>query len=278
MIDVATLARWVAAHEWLALSLTLVLALSATIAGAVLLRQAARIAASQTLLDAHPLLRSAAFIVIAFALIVGAAHAFAELAESVFDRQAVAAFDEALAQEIGRQGDIRLVKAAAAITHLADPWLITIICALGLLVLLGLQHRTLALVWLMAIGGNALLNTTLKQVFERVRPLHDDGLVSAQGFSFPSGHSSAAVVTYGMLAYVLIRLLPSRWHLPTLLFAVTTILAIGASRIWLRVHFASDVLAGLLSGATWLLACVFAAEARHRRLLRLRPTRTPAIR
>jgi len=105
-----------------------------------------------------------------------------------------------------------------------------------------------------------LLNQTLKQIFGRVRPLQPEGFVLEQGFSFPSGHSSGSVVAYGMLAYVAVRLLPARWHLPVLLAAMALAFTVGASRMFLRVHFASDVIAGFASGAAWLAVCVTGFE------------------
>ena len=119
---------------------------------------------------------------------------------------------------------------------------------------------TLAFGWVAAVAGNALLNVTLKQVFARVRPVHDDGLVLAHGFSFPSGHTSGAVVAYGMLAYVAMRFVPPRSHLALMLAAVALAFAIGASRMFLRVHFASDVIAGFASGSAWLAVCIASIE------------------
>jgi undecaprenyl-diphosphatase len=122
-----------------------------------------------------------------------------------------------------------------------------------------------------ALAGNGLLNQTLKQIFGRVRPLDPEGSVLAQGFSFPSGHSAGAVVAYGMLAYLALRLLPARWHLSALLTAVALIFTVGASRLFLRVHFASDVIAGFASGTAWLALCITSIE-----LIRWRHQRTTA--
>lgn len=80
------------------------------------------------------------------------------------------------------------------------------------------------------------------------------------GFSFPSGHSSGSVVAYGMLAYLSLRLLPVRWHLPSLLAMVALALTVGASRLFLGVHFASDVMAGFASGIAWLALCITSIE------------------
>ena len=102
---------------------------------------------------------------------------------------------------------------------------------------------------MIAIGGNAILNRTLKAEFERVRPLHADGHVLADGWSLPSGHSSGALVAYGMLAYVLIRLAPGAWRMPAVLLAAAIAFATGCSRVFLQMHYATDVAAGFASGA-----------------------------
>lgn len=114
-----------------------------------------------------------------------------------------------------------------------------------------------------------MLNPLLKNVFARARPVHDNLRAFADGWSFPSGHSSSSVVAYGMLAYVLVRLLPTRHaaaHLPIVVAAAALAFTIGCSRVFLQVHFATDVLAGFASGTAWLAVCIGALElARYRR-------------
>ncbi len=144
----------------------------------------------------------------------------------------------------------------AALTHLGDTATLTGLCIGVAIVLLALGRRWLALGWVVAVAGNGLLNDTLKEVFGRARPLRPDSLLLEPGFSFPSGHSSGSVVAYGMLAYLALRLMPRRWHLPALLVAMALAFTIGASRLFLRVHFASDVIAGFASGSAWLAVCL----------------------
>jgi len=197
---------------------------------------------------------------IGFALIVGAGAGFAELAEELLDEDALARADEALTEALRMSVPLGAVQVFAWLTRLGDVAVLTALGIVVALILLAARRRWLAVGWAVALGGNALLNVTLKQVVARVRPVHDDGLVLAHGFSFPSGHSSGAVVAYGMLAYVLTRFLPPRWNAPLGLAAVALAFTVGSSRVFLRVHFASDVVAGFASGTAWLAVCIVSIQ------------------
>lgn len=199
-----------------------------------------------------------------FLVIVGASFAFAELAEEVGEGEVIASFDERLTLAIARNVDSTSLQWFAALTRLGDTPTLAVLCVLVAAWLLMRGRRGLALGWVAAVAGNGILSQTLKEVFERVRPLHDDGLVQAHGWSFPSGHSSGSVVAYGMLAYVLARTVPPPWHLPIVLLATAIAFTVGSSRVFLRVHFASDVIAGFLSGIAWLSVCVVSVELARR--------------
>lgn len=144
----------------------------------------------------------------------------------------------------------------AMLTVLANTATLT---GLGVLMALSLllrgRHR-LALVWVLAVGGNSLLNPALKQLFERARPAADQAYLAASGYSFPSGHSSGALVAYGMWACLAQRALPARWRPVAFGAAVLMIGTVGTSRLFLGVHYASDVLAGYASGMAWLGVCL----------------------
>ncbi len=152
------------------------------------------------------------------------------------------------------------LQAFGALTHLGDTATLTALCIGIAGALVGAGRRGLALGWVVAVAGNGLLNQGLKQFFGRVRPVQAAGGVLESGYSFPSGHSSGSLVAYGMLAYLALRVLPPRWHLPAMVVAVTLAWTVGASRCFLGVHFASDVLAGFASGAAWLALCITGME------------------
>ncbi len=251
------LAQWLGAHALAVFAAGLLGTLMLAAAGWWALQRFAHPRSDSTLPPALFLLLRLA---IGFAIIVAAAAGFAEVAEELGDEEDLARADQALTDALHDSVPGAVLPVFALVTRLGDVALLTALGVAVALLLIARRRAGLALGWVVALGGNGLLNMALKQVFARVRPVHDDGLVLAEGFSFPSGHSSGAVVAYGMLAYVLTRFLPPRWHLPLLLAAVALAYAIGASRVFLRVHFASDVVAGFASGTAWLAVCIFSIQ------------------
>jgi membrane-associated phospholipid phosphatase len=125
-------------------------------------------------------------------------------------------------------------------------------------------------VWLAAAAGGGLMNAGLKATFERDRPPHAlrDAAVTETNESFPSGHSMGSVVGYGMLGYVLV--LRQRRPLRRLAVAVALgllVLLIGASRVYLRAHWFSDVCGGFAVGTVWVTCCISGLEVLRRRRL-----------
>ena len=247
------LAHWLGAHAlgvFLALLCALLLLASLVVwawRGPVLRRRQAALSQPAVLL-----LSVAAGLVI----VLVAAAGFAEIAEQLGPGGRMSLADEALSASIGAHVGGATLRAFALLTQLGD---VRVLTALGVAVALWLWwrgQRTLALGWVLALAGNALLNPMLKHLFERVRPLHEPGAASELGWSFPSGHSSGATVAYGMLAYVVLRTLPSAWHLPAVLGATALAFTVGSSRVFLQVHFVSDVVAGFASGSAWLVVCI----------------------
>ncbi|MFS8082773.1 MAG: phosphatase PAP2 family protein [Ginsengibacter sp.] len=116
--------------------------------------------------------------------------------------------------------------------------------------------------------SSVLLMAILKFTFERARP--DNPVIMATGFSFPSGHALMSVTFYGLIIYISSEkfktLLPK---ILTSLFFISLILIIGISRVYLRVHYASDVIAGYCVGFMWLIvsiAVINYLENRHHSL------------
>lgn len=277
--EAATLTAWVEALGTHALQLygglLILLLMSATAAWWLARRYTVPSDTSRLPPGAYLLIRLA----LGFVVVVSAAAIFAEAAEvlgSSADARRAGELDQVFSNAVRRGIGPLAFHFFSNVTHLADTATLTTLCVTGALALLWLQRRWLALVLVVAIAGNALLNITLKAIFSRARPLHDSTEELVRGFSFPSGHSSGAVVAYGMLAYVLIRCLSpaqaARFGLPLVLAVTALAFTIGCSRVFIQAHFATDVLAGFASGSAWLAVCIGSAEwLRHRRRARAIP-------
>ena len=111
-------------------------------------------------------------------------------------------------------------------------------------------------VFLVAVLGSSFFNTLLKWIFHRARPtIHP--IIQETGYSFPSGHSMVSFVMYGMLTYFLVLFFVKRSaKIITIIFFSVLVLFIGLSRIYLGVHYPSDVIAGFSAGGTWLVICL----------------------
>ena len=132
------------------------------------------------------------------------------------------------------------------------------------------RHWWWAVYLALTTGSGALLNMELKRYFLRARPDLAVALRHASGYSFPSGHAMGSTIVFGALAYIALRVLPTwRTRAATLAFAVTLVLAIASSRIYLGVHWISDVGAGLAAGLIWVMTTTVAYETFRRiRLVR----------
>lgn len=111
---------------------------------------------------------------------------------------------------------------------------------------------------------SSLLNNGVKLLVHRARPLVVHPVAHAGGNSFPSGHAQAALVGYGVLLLVFLPALRGVWRRIALAVAIVMVLAIGFSRVGLGVHYVSDVLAGYILGAAWLVAMTAAFSAWRR--------------
>lgn len=166
-----------------------------------------------------------------------------------------------------------------ALNDLREPWLdavvktisalggVTVVIAVAGLLLLLVWHQCRPLAWtlLAATAARPLLEWALKELVDRQRP-DIDRLVPGNGPSFPSGHVMAAIAIWGLLPPVvaLITGRRSAWWWSVAISA-TVITAVAFSRVYLGVHWLTDVLGALLLGALYLLAVEALLEWHHRR-------------
>jgi undecaprenyl-diphosphatase len=182
-------------------------------------------------------------------------------------------FDEQVVRALRRADDPAVpigpwwVRAGALdITALGSPTVLglVVIAVTGYLFIHGL-HRTGAFVFAASSGG-WLLNWALKQAFERPRPDVVPHLREVMSSSFPSGHALTSAAVYLTLGTLLMRLAQGRLaKVYCITVAMLATLLVGSSRVFLGVHYPTDVLAGWLIGLTWALLCWMAERALERR-------------
>jgi undecaprenyl-diphosphatase len=133
-------------------------------------------------------------------------------------------------------------------------------------IVLAVRRRWRWLIYLVVTaGGGGLLNLELKRYFARARPDVAEMLRRANGYSFPSGHAMGSAVAFGALAYLSFRAIKS-WPAKTAMiaFLYTIIAAVALSRVYLGVHWISDVLGGVTAGTVWVATTTVAYETLRR--------------
>ena len=178
---------------------------------------------------------------------------FAVLAAEVREGE-TQGFDDAIRMTVYGVSSPRATTILYAATQLGSPLLLipmTIVCSL---IFLRLRRIRGAILLTVTMVGVTLLNWILKAVFQRERPVPFFGLAPPSSYSFPSGHSLASFCFYGALA----ALVTARLRSPVLravvwAAAAVIIVAVGFSRLYLGLHYPSDVIAGYATGFVWVL-------------------------
>ena len=156
-----------------------------------------------------------------------------------------------------------LTAAAQLVTRIVSGWEYLILVVVAT-IWLGVRRRNLDLVILLAVvAGGSAIEWGLKGIFEIARPALDDRLTPTLGYSFPSGHALRATVFFGIVSGLLVMAQPKqRWRWIVAGFLLLLVPLICFTRVYLQVHYPSDVIAGMLVGTAWVMICLNA----HRRI------------
>jgi membrane-associated phospholipid phosphatase len=148
------------------------------------------------------------------------------------------------------------------ITFVGSEQTIVVLTTVAVLVAVISGRPRYAVLLVLAVVAGTLFFELVKLLVARPRPLLEDARIVQGGFSFPSGHSTVAATFYGTVAYLVIRnLQQNRWKVLVGVATGLLVLAIGVSRIYLGVHYPSDVLAGWAAGAFWVVLVMVAEQA-----------------
>jgi membrane-associated phospholipid phosphatase len=206
------------------------------------------------------------FLVLAAGLVTAGAllFLFAKIHEDI-SHPRLEAIDQGILAGIHADDTPRLTALAKTLSFIGSPLTLIPVILLSAWILWQRHVKRDGLLLLLSMGGGGLLDTVLKLHYRRVRPDVPWAFVHERSFSFPSGHSVMAVVLYGMLTYLLMQYERKTWERVGLIAgSVILIAGIGLSRIYLGVHYPSDVLAGYVVGTVWVMG-VMAADWTIRR-------------
>lgn len=173
------------------------------------------------------------------------------------DDEGLVRWDLATAARLHARATPGGLRTFSVVTQFGSPAAMAGLALVGAFVLWRAGRRLLLLTWLAAFAGCGLLDAGLKAAVHRTRPEYAAAYLHGHSYSFPSGHAMGATVDYAMLAFAVHHWGQGggtrRW-LPYGLAAAAALL-VGASRLYLGVHYPSDVLGGYTAGLAWLAVC-----------------------
>jgi undecaprenyl-diphosphatase len=222
------------------------------------------------------------FIVLGTLTALAATWVFVQIAGDVREGE-TQAFDVAVLRYIETHQTPFLDRAMLEVTFMGTGLiLMTIVLVSGMFLWLT-KHKHSALLLIVATTGSILLNNLLKMGFDRPRPQLFEWGQHTVSSSFPSGHAMSAATVYMTVAYLAARLQRRRISRGlTLLAATTVVVLIAASRLYLGVHYPSDVAAGVVIGIAWAALAMAMLEATllygRRRSARIRASEAPTPR
>ena len=191
---------------------------------------------------------------------------FGNIAEDVVTLDPITLLDAQVAQWFHVHATPPLTRFMLAVTYLHSTLGIIALCGVLAMYWARIKAWDWLLALLLTVPLGMLLNVLLKNIFQRARPSFEHPLLTLNTYSFPSGHAAAATLFYGVLAaYLISRLASWRWCVMVVALAVLLVSLVGLSRIYLGVHYLSDVLAAIAASSGWLAVSLTAVGTWRRR-------------
>jgi membrane-associated phospholipid phosphatase len=193
---------------------------------------------------------------------------FAVLLDSVREHDVLVTRDQAVANWFHGNGTAFGDRVFVFVSAIGSPLAMVVLFAAAVLYLWRAKQRTLLVAWVLSYVGGTVLDGVMKDIVRRPRPEFAAKFLHYSSWSFPSGHSMGSLIGFAMLAYTIIRV----WRVESLRArvgiwagAIVMIVLVGYSRIYLGVHYLSDVVAGYTLGVLWLAVCFTGLQMVNRR-------------
>jgi len=196
---------------------------------------------------------------ISLVFLILALFSFGEIIEDLMDKETLFYLDFRVQGFIEKLISPQVTRLMVGMTNLGGVYLIVIVSITMALFLLYKRYWWDLFTFFLVAGGGETILIILKLLFHRPRPTAQ--LVTVHGYSFPSGHAFAAMIAYGFLIHITWKLIRSE-ALRFLIFSLSIflVLFVGISRIYLNVHWLTDVLGGYVSGFIWLVFSIIMAN------------------
>lgn len=199
-------------------------------------------------------------------LMLAAGWLFGGIAEDVVHNESITLLDVKLAHWFHMHASISMTRVMLFISN----WHGMVGGPIMALLLMAYFYFRRERYWLFAtiavVPGGILLNVLLKYVFHRTRPSFDDPLLTLPTYSFPSGHTANAALLYGLVAcWLVVNYRHFGARVAIIAGACVMVALVGISRMYLGVHYLSDVLAAAAEGCAWLAVCITAISTLRRR-------------
>jgi membrane protein DedA with SNARE-associated domain/membrane-associated phospholipid phosphatase len=204
---------------------------------------------------------------VGFLISLAALWIFAAVTEDVVTHDPLTNFDLALTTWIRAHTTPLGDRIFTAVSLIGSPYAMAAVGVIGAAIIVVRRKWLELAAWVVGFMGAGVLSYILKIVIQRPRPVGAVAFLHGESFSFPSGHALGSLVGYGMLAYVI----GSNW-IPTargrfrlVIATAVLVVAIGISRLYLGVHYFSDVVGGYAVGVLWLSVCISGLQVAERR-------------
>ena len=211
-------------------------------------------------------------------LILAGSWLFGGISEDVIHHDPLVGVDMAVSQFLAAHREPLFTMAMYLVSLAGSPVSVLLMSLLLVVYFAWRRAWRVVVLFVIDVGGAELLDLPLKAIFARPRPTLPDPLLILLSYSFPSGHAMGSMAFYGLVAYLVIRHVRAwRWRVGVAIATALLVLLIGFSRMYLGVHYLSDVLAGYAAGFVWLVVTITGVETVVRRRQYLsQPDRAPS--
>ncbi|WP_019142701.1 bifunctional DedA family/phosphatase PAP2 family protein [Noviherbaspirillum massiliense] len=190
-------------------------------------------------------------------VLVGASWLFGGIAEDMLTGDPLTIVDVQVTNWFHERATPSVTQFMLAVSHLNGPVAIPIYLLVATLYFIWKRSWYWFTCLLVTVPSGALLNVLMKYAFQRARPSFEHPILTLNSYSFPSGHASGSTLFFGLLAAYLVSQTSSwRWRVAIVLSTFALVALVSLSRMYLGVHYLSDVLAGMAEAVAWLALCL----------------------